>query len=68
MQVDDGLILVTGAGAQVGSVGRTITGLLLVRLFLLSYTQFVNPEPFHGQVLNLDRIQLSPVNRGLADG
>src|SRR5229473_1709381 len=31
--VDDGLILVTGAAGQVGSVGRTVTGLLLDRRF-----------------------------------
>ena len=33
MQVDDGLILVTGAAGQLGSVGRTVTGLLLDRGF-----------------------------------
>jgi hypothetical protein len=31
--VDDGLILVTGAAGQVGSVGRTVTGLFLDRGF-----------------------------------
>src|SRR3979411_738743 len=31
--VDDGLILVTGAAGQLGSVGRTVTGLLLDRGF-----------------------------------
>src|ERR1700682_2175948 len=31
--VDDGPILVTGAAGQVGSVGRTVTGLLLDRGF-----------------------------------
>ena len=31
--VDDGSILVTGAAGQVGSVGRTVTGLLLDRGF-----------------------------------
>src|SRR6202008_2092251 len=29
--VDNGLILVTGAAGQIGSVGRTVTGLLLDR-------------------------------------
>src|SRR5205809_440052 len=31
--VDDGSILVTGAAGQLGSVGRTVTGLLLARGF-----------------------------------
>src|SRR5438093_10818586 len=31
--VDDGSILVTGAAGQLGSVGRTVTGLLLDRGF-----------------------------------
>src|SRR5258708_33298669 len=31
--VDDGLILVTGAAGQLGSVGRTVAGLLLDRGF-----------------------------------
>ncbi len=31
--VDDGPILVTGAAGQLGSVGRTVTGLLLDRGF-----------------------------------
>ncbi len=33
MLVDDGSILVTGAAGQLGSVGRTVTGLLLDRGF-----------------------------------
>ena len=33
MNVDDGPILVTGAAGQLGSVGRTVAGLLLDRGF-----------------------------------